>query len=276
MPPWWTTWAVDVSGLSFLCGLTILYLVGASRRRVHRRERSRATASFLAGCGFAVLALAGPIPAGSAQLLWVHMVQHLLFTVVAAPLIAFGEPATTVRVGLPSDLRHLAARLARATRSRERRIGGPPRLILAACAHIAALWIWHTPAIYDAADRSAAAHLLEHASFLGTAVWFWTAVCATARRHTEQQGLATLCLGAMIVQGGVLGALLAFAPGPLYAAYQGADGLSPLEDQQLAGALMWVLPGFLYAGIAIKRFIGWFESTEQRLVARDAREGLGG
>jgi putative membrane protein len=130
---------------------------------------------------------------------------------------------------------------------------------LATLTHIAVIWLWHTPPIYDAAVNDPALHLLEHATFLASAVWFWSEIRSSARRSPRTQGIATLCLGAMIVQGGVLGATITFASRSLYDVYSGYGTMGALEDQQLAGALMWVPPSLLYASAAVRRFIGWFD-----------------
>jgi putative membrane protein len=196
------------------------------------------------------------------ELLWVHMIQHLLLTVVAAPLLALGAPQSTFRRAVGPTARHALSRTVRRV-SLRRRAWAPPTIVIAAAAHAATLWIWHAPALYDLAATNAAVHLLEHACFLGTAVWFWMAVIATTRRGRRQHALATLSLGALIAQGGVLGALLTFPPQSIYDAYTGARGFSALEDQQLAGAIMWVPPGFVYAIVGIALFIRWIDLVER-------------
>jgi cytochrome c oxidase assembly factor CtaG len=94
---------------------------------------------------------------------------------------------------------------------------------------------------------------------------------ATARRSRRAQALATLCLAALIVTGGVLGALLTFSSRSVYDVYVGVGGLTSLEDQQLAGALMWVPPSFVYAVVALRRFTSWIDSSERELRLRESR-----
>lgn len=269
--PWWTHWALDAPAIAMVCGLSALYLRGTTIRARRGMSRPWRTAAFLGGAVLVLLSQVSPMATWSEVLLWPHMIQHLLITVVAAPLLAFGAPVTTVRIALPPGPRHLLARLARRTR-RWRKTTGTPPLVPAVAVHVTLLWLWHTPMLYDAAVTSTGLHLLEHASFLASAVWFWSEVWATARRSRRAQALATLCLGAMILQGGVLGALLTFAGRSLFAVYDGAAGLTALEDQQLAGALMWVPPGFVYATVAVRRFIGWMGVAETDLRRRERRE----
>ncbi len=270
-PAWWTVWVLDAPSVAALVGIGALYLHGETLRRrqtgVNRRGR---VAAFAAGWLVALLSVVSPVAGLAGDLLWVHMVQHLLMTVVAAPLLALGAPQATIRRALTPGARHALARLVRRA-SLRRRSWAPPPVMVAAAVHAAALWVWHAPALYDLAATNAAVHLLEHVVFVGTAVWFWSAVVATTRRDRRQHALATLSLGGLIAQGGVLGALMTFAPRSVYAAYDGARGLTALQDQQMAGTLMWVPPGFIYAIVGIALFIRWFD-----LVERDARRRAAG
>jgi putative membrane protein len=267
--PWWTAWVLDLPGVAVVAGALVLYLRGQQQLAAQAQRRPRRTAAFVAGCGVVLIALVTPVAGWSGHLLWVHMVQHLLLVIVAAPLLALGRPIAAVRRALPPAGRSLLARWTRAARRGRRRIGNPHPLVLATAAHVGALWAWHAPAAYDLAVHNAGVHLLEHATFLGTAVWFWSEVIASARRNA--QALATLCLGALIVQGGVLGALLTFAGASIYAAYDGAAGFTAVQDQEFAGALMWVPPGLLYAAVAIRQFVAWMGATDAAVRQRERR-----
>lgn len=255
-----------------LVGFTALYLRGYRSRGAAGRARPRRLVCYLIGVLVVLASVVTPIATVSGELLWVHMIQHLLMTVVAAPLIALGAPVATIRHGLSAGPRHALARASRSSRRLRRRLGGLPPLVLATSAHILVTWGWHAPPLYDLAVRVDAIHALEHAAFLGTAVWVWAEIVATARRSRRYQALATLCLGALIAQGGVLGALLTFAGRSLFEVYTGAGGLTALEDQQFAGALMWVPPGFIYAIVAVRRFTAWIDGAETELRLREARE----
>lgn len=251
----------DLPALAVFAGIAALYLCGARRRaeRVRRRDR---TAAFLIGSGALLAGQLGPVAEWSEALFWVHMVQHLLVIVVAAPLLAWSAPMATVRHALPPQVRHAMALVARRASRASRAAGSPDPLIIATLVHVGAVWLWHTPALYDAAVGNPAVHVVEHATFLGAAVWFWDRVWSSARRAPRTQAIATLCLAGMIVQGAVLGAVLTFASRPLSGVYAGAAGFTALEDQQLAGAIMWVPPGFVYATVAVRRFAGWLRATE--------------
>ncbi len=266
-------WVLDLPTVLFVAGVTALYLRGASERSRRGVPRPARTRAYLIGMMVVVLSHVSPVASYGEVLFWPHMVQHLLLTVVAAPLIALSAPVATIRLALSPGPRHALAVAARGTRRLRRALGSPHPLLLATGVQIVVLWVWHTPVVYDAAVENAALHLLEHASFLGAAVWFWSEVRATAKRTPRLQALATACLGLMIVQGGVLGAGITFAGRSLYDVYDGYGVLSAVEDQQLAGALMWVPPGFVYASVAIRRFLAWLEdgdAGQRRLVARSS------
>lgn len=270
--PWWTSWVVHLPSIALLGGLTALYLRGVTTRaRRTGVRRPRRTVAFLVGVLVVLLSEVGPVAVWAEVLLWAHMVQHLMITVVAAPLLAMGAPVSTVRIALPPGPRGALVHLARRSRRWRRAVGDPPALVVATAVHVAMLWAWHVPPFYDATVANAGIHLLEHATFLGSAVWFWSEVWSTARRNRRVQALATLCLATMIVQGGLLGALLTFAGRPLYTVYEGAAGFTALEDQQLAGGLMWVPPGFVFASVATRRFVGWLRAAELDLRRREAR-----
>jgi cytochrome c oxidase assembly factor CtaG len=117
---------------------------------------------------------------------------------------------------------------------------------------MAVLWVWHSPALFNAAVASDGLHWLEHVLFFGTALLFWRAVIkAAAGREGAATGLAACFI--TLLQSGILSALLSFAREPLY---RGPDlaawGLTALEDQHLAGAIMSVPMGMVYfvAGLA--------------------------
>jgi putative membrane protein len=268
---WWTRSMIDPAALVGLIGVTAWYLRGVQRRRAATVHDARRTAAFLTGAAVTLLAVAGPIPGWSDELLWVHMVQHLLLTIVAAPLLAVGAPVSTLRFGLSPGSRSTVAGWSRHTRRFRRRIGNPPALVVATAVHVALTWAWHAPAAYDLAVRNPGFHALEHVAFLGSATWVWIEIVATARRNRRAQALATLCLAALIATGGVLGALLTFAGRSLYDVYTGAAGLTAIEDQQLGGALMWVLPSFVYSVVAVRRFAAWLDRSEEELRTRERR-----
>jgi cytochrome c oxidase assembly factor CtaG len=123
--------------------------------------------------------------------------------------------------------------------------------IVATALQAAALWAWHAPALFDRALGHEGWHVAQHLSFLVTALFFWWAM-ANGRRGL---GVSALCLFVTSLVGGLLGALMAFSASPWYAGYAAMGmtpwGLSPAEDQHLAGLLMWIPGGLVHAGAAL-------------------------
>jgi putative membrane protein len=253
----WRTW--DVAGLVPVALTALLYGRGwSARRRRNRPVRRGRALAFGLGLAAVAAAFASPLHAWSDELASAHMVQHLLVVVVAAPLLALSRPVAVLAEGLPAPLAVTGTQLWRAgplRRSSRRLVRAP---VWMALAHAATLWAWHASVPYDLAVRHTAVHLASHASFLLTGLGLWAAVGACRRAH--QEGLAVLVLFGVAMQGALLSALLTFAPEPWYDAYRsttGAWGMTPLGDQQLAGAIMWVPGGSVYVAAAIALVVAW-------------------
>jgi cytochrome c oxidase assembly factor CtaG len=274
----WTAWGAEPGSWAVLLAGGWLYARGAARlwRRAGpgRGVRRWEAGSFAAGWAALVLALASPLhPLGEA-LFSAHMVQHELLMVVAAPLLVLGRPVVPLLWALPVPGRRALGGWAKgpAVRGAWGAVSGPTGAWLL---HGAALWIWHVPALYALSVRSGAAHAAQHAAFLGTALVFWWAVLPVWRRRTGH-GAAVFALFATVVHSGALGALLTVAPRPLYPvsdAAAAAWGLTPLEDQQLAGLVMWVPAGLAYAVAGLVLAVGWLRESERR-AARWQRRAL--
>jgi putative membrane protein len=195
--------------------------------------RTRGAARAVTGLGWAVLVLAlvSPLCNLSVALFSARVGQHMLLTLLAAPLIAWGAWAPRHRMAAERE-----ARLA------------PP-----AGAFALALWAWHMPGPYAATFASDVTYWAMHATLFGTALWLWAALRRRAEARPDAAALAAL---ATAVQMGLLGALLTLAPRPLFLAAHGPEatgpwGLSPLEDQQLGGLLMWVPGGLVFAAVCV-------------------------
>jgi cytochrome c oxidase assembly factor CtaG len=127
--------------------------------------------------------------------------------------------------------------------------------------HAGVFWLWHIPAWYDAAVAHPVLHAFEHTTLLGAGLLFWWVVLGV--RWQGRTGIAVLYLFLAGLASGALAALLTLAPTPLYHAHlttSAAWGLSPLEDQQLAGAIMWVPGGLVYLVAALVLFVRWLQA----------------
>jgi putative membrane protein len=241
-----------------------LYAAGVLRLGSHVRAKRvlawRAVA-FVCGWLALVLALWSPLDRAAAGSFAFHMVQHEVLMLVAAPLLVAGRGLPTFLWSLPHDARVVLGRRLRA-RSLRRGWTLLTAPLSAWLLHAVALWGWHVPAFFNAAVTSGVVHEWQHATFLVTALIFWHALL---RRGTQgARGMALVYLFTTTIHTGVLGALLTFAPRPLYATLDTglleATALTPLEDQQLGGLIMWVPGALVYVSIALWLAARWLRA----------------
>lgn len=204
---------------------------------------------FLGGLGTVWLALLSPIAEYDDLLFFMHMIQHLLLVLVAAPLILLGAPLLPMLWAFPRNARVELGRLFSPgpIQTFSNAITHP---LVAVTIYCTALAIWHIPSFYDAAQGRTFIHNLEHAIFLGSALLFWWPVIhpAGGRRRLGYAAGVVYFLPPMLA-GSLIGALLTFAEHPLYATYEQVPrtwGISVLQDQQLAGLIMWVPGGLVF------------------------------
>jgi putative membrane protein len=265
----WGAWTLDPWVLLGLGTATLLYARGVGR--VWGRAGSghgvtkRQFRLFCAGLATAGLAMISPIHALGGALFSVHMVQHELLILVAAPLLALGAPWVAIAWALPERVVRTFAGLRR-TPSIGAAIGAATKPMGAWAVHAIALWAWHLPVLYQATLRSEAAHFAQHASFFGSALLFWTALAHLHRRPADL-GVGVLMVFTTMLHSNALGALLTFSGASWYPAYgltAPAWGFSALEDQQLGGLVMWVPAGtvYLFAGLLV--VATWLNVSESR------------
>jgi putative membrane protein len=212
------------------------------------------------------LALLSPLDTMGGDLFWVHMTQHEVLMLVAAPLLVLGRPLPAFLWALPVGARPVVAAAGRASWLAAC-WRGLTRPITAWFAHAVALWGWHAPALFEAALVNRTVHDLQHLTFLATALLFWFALLN--ERGREGQGAAIVYLFTTTVHSGVLGALITFASHPWYPAYLHTTerfGLTPLEDQQLGGLIMWVPASFVYVGIGLWLLARWVSTSDGRVL----------
>jgi cytochrome c oxidase assembly factor CtaG len=235
-----------------LVGFSWTYLRGLRRLSATRAGRSHAGRPWALGSGIliALVVTTGPLGELLEQRLSTHMAQHMVLITVSGPLLAASGCGLPVLVRL------------------QRRFPAPGIVGPHAAwgAYIAALWLWHLPAAYDAAVRSEYVHLAEHACFLLTAWLFWWHLLGPVRRRMN--GLpAVLYLVAAIPPGAALGALFIFTTHPLYPAQSSeaaAAGANPLTDQRLGGIVMWVPMDFAFVGLAVLLVGRWLRTLQRR------------
>jgi cytochrome c oxidase assembly factor CtaG len=248
MPPFLDAWTVTPWVLGPLALAAGIYTRGwlRLRARVSQRFSARHLAAFLGGLTAIAVALESPLHGLGARLLQAHMVQHLLLMMVAPPLIWLGAPLLPVLQGLPRGILRAWAGPLFGRRSLAH-VGQwlvyPP---LAWVVYVGSTWAWHTPVLYERALASEFWHELQHTCFLATALAFWWPVVQPwPSRPLVPRWAIMLYLILADVQNTVLCAWLVFGERliyPWYAALPPLWGISALDDQAAAGAIMWV-PG---------------------------------
>lgn len=253
----WTGMPLLVLALLYLRGMRIL----RTRRTAPKPARPAALASFCTSMAAAFLALVWPLDALGAISFAAHMTQHMLLIAVAAPLLILAEPALPVMMALPAGWRRINRRLA--TVHRAWRMLSRPAIAFAV--HGALVWLWHAPLLFESALRWRWAHAAEHIALLASALLFWNAMRQAGRAGGNGYGAAALWTLGTLIHTGLLGALITFAPRPLYPFYRTvtAAPLPPMEDQQLAGLVMWIPAGACYLAIGLYYAAAWLRSAGQ-------------
>jgi cytochrome c oxidase assembly factor CtaG len=257
----------DLTVAVLLAVTAALYAAGIAslwrRAGIGRGVRGWRVWSFALGLLTLVLALIWPLPGLSALSFPAHMVEHEALMAVAAPLLVLARPGAVFLWALPDRAGAYAVRIGRTAALRRLwRAGTEP--LSATMVHGVALWIWHVPALFDAALANNAVHALQHLMFFVSAICFWWAMLERAREG-GREGVAVLALFATASHMGLLGALLTVSPLLWYSPASGSPaGPAALADQQLAGLLMWIPAGFVYAAAAIGLFVLWLEGVVRR------------
>jgi cytochrome c oxidase assembly factor CtaG len=260
------SWTFDSWIVVPLIGFATLYFLGTCKlwRRAGRGARSLATLTFVAGWLTLAGALLSPLHWLGEHLFTFHMIEHEIVMAVSAPLMVLAKPVGQLLWAFPHRTRLVIGHLMALPSMRSAWAwlsAGRNATIL----HGIAIWAWHAPVAFEAAVTDVAIHRLQHLSFFVTAILFWWSVLRTSDR-----GLAAWHLFITMLHMSILGALMALAPRVLYATQTATAsewGLTPLEDQQLAGIVMWVPAGTIYAGAALVLFTVW--------IARSSAEGRG-
>ena len=216
------------------------------------------------------LALLSPLDALSGALASAHMVQHLLLLLVAAPLLALSAPSSAILRGSPLALRRASGRWRRRLGLTHGNLGVLRHPAAVWLLSVGVIWFWHAATPYDASLDNESLHVLEHASFLVTAVLFWQVVVGVRGAARVSGGLGVLLVFAMAMQSVFLSVLLTFARTPWYSGYAATTapwGLDPLTDQRLAGVIMWIPAGGIYLVVALVLLVAWIRATEREDVA---------
>ncbi|WP_262029628.1 cytochrome c oxidase assembly protein [Microvirga sp. Mcv34] len=205
---------------------------------------------FVAGMACLVVALVSPLCRMASTLAWAHMVQHVLLVAGAPLLLALSRPGRVLIAALPERLRMTLEAM-----RTDRAASQPYAYLLASFVLYGAnIWFWHVPALYQGALMDAGLHVLMVAVLLAVSLLFWHVILETYRIPGPGSGLAAALLFFTFLHTAVLGLLLALSPQvwyPLMALRGAAWGLLPIDDQRLAGLIMWIPMGGVYFATAL-------------------------
>jgi putative membrane protein len=240
-----TSWSFDPTVLLGVFVMVALYAAAwrRARRPGERHRPSRGRMAWFAGGILAILvALVSPLDSLGDQLMVMHMVQHMLLIDIAPILMILGLTKVLLRP------------VTRRLQTIERRAGFFGHPVFAVLFYAAILWLWHLPALYDKAQGDDLIHAVEHLCFFAAGSLYWWHVLSPIRSRMRLAGLgpvAYMAGGKLLV--GILGIALAFAPHVIYPFYAHQPhywGLTPLEDQMMAGLVM-ALEQSIVMGIAL-------------------------
>jgi putative membrane protein len=249
-------WTYDPWVVLPLYTSAILYLIGILRlwRRAGLGHGVQLwqVACFWSGWTCLALALLSPLHWLGERLFVAHMLEHEVLMIVAAPLLAIARPIGGFLWALPRPWRKRVGAMA------QRPLLAAPWRVLrnpltATLLQGIGLWGWHLPILYNMVLTDIMMHRAQHASFFFSAVLFWWSLFYGPMRE-RGYGVAVACLFFTSLHSAILGIFLTLARAPWYpqqSNFAELCGLTPLEDQQLAGLVMWVPPGLLYLGFAL-------------------------
>jgi len=264
-----TWWSWEPVVIALLAVTAALYAIGLARMG---QVRTWQAISFFCGWLALVIALVSPLDALGAILFSAHMAQHEVLMIVAAPLLVLGRPLVAMLWAMPRSWRIPIANAAQSqpVAAIWRFITAP---LAAVVLHAIALWIWHLPSLYQATLRSDFIHSLQHLSFLFTAALFWWAL-VHGRYGRLGYGAAVFYVFITSMHSGALGALLTLSPNlwyPIYGKTTAAWGLDAIEDQQLAGLIMWIPAGVIFLVLGLALFVAWLAEAERRVAVAEKR-----
>jgi putative membrane protein len=253
-------WNFAPSILMMLLSQAVLYgyLISLARKDGHwgTDVKPRHMIWFAAGLLTIFIALVSPLDALSNYVSFAaHMTQHILLAIVAPICLLIGTPrywlSDLFNIPIVKSLLRLAA-----------------HPLVAFGTFTVVLWAWHLPALYEGALRDSNIHILEHTLFLVTGVILWAPILHALPPDKPMNYFVKITyLFFNMVASSILAAIFTFAQGVIYPYYGNAMqvfGMTPLDDQQLAGAIMWVPGGGIFLVATLIAFAAWLTNEEKK------------
>ncbi len=265
--PWvFVPWLLFATG--YITGLWRLHHKGIRHRVVSLAQ----CAAFVLGLLSLVIALISPLSVLSQQLFAAHMTEHLILMLLAPPLLVLGRPDIVLLWTFPLRIRRGIGRILQKSAwlySSSCKFNQPVAVLIIVSV---TMWFWHIPGPYEWAFANPGIHIIEHMSFFLTSYAFWALALRPFSRQQGGHGHAMILLITFALESGLLGALLAFAAEPLYAVHIRAarhlppllTNITPLQDQQLAGLIMWVPASIVQLMAFSAVFVDWLSTSRHR------------
>jgi putative membrane protein len=270
-------WRVEIILVLALAGT--LYTFGWRRlrqRTSYRQSKNRWHAgaswrpiAYISGLLILGIALMSPIDVLASQLFIFHMIQHVLLVMVVPPLLLLSNPLPFTLWALPKNLRSSTAGLLRRKSPFRRGLKKATGAGLVWMAFVIVYWGWHDPNAYDLALRSSLVHDIEHITFFLVSLLFWWHVMAAGPRihRPMSQGMRFAYLLSAIPITMLAGLAITFSTGPIYSYYEAMPrlwGISVMDDQRIAGVIMWVVGSMMYMVAALIIAARWLQQEEMK------------
>jgi cytochrome c oxidase assembly factor CtaG len=255
-------WNLDPLLVVPLALALLIYAVGWVRLSKRASTPPR-PALFLAGWTVLTLSLISPLHEAGERSFTMHMIEHELIMLVATLLLATSSAGGVLAWGLPRQLRQaLGGSWKSPLAALWKRLTEP---VTATLVQAVVMWVWHAPALFDRALDSSGWHIFQHSCFFVSSLLFWWAMLHP-RWRSGGYGTSAACLFITSLIGGALGALMSFSASPWYADYAAMGmtgiGLDPVDDQRLAGLIMWIPGGLVHGVAALAMFYKWLKASE--------------
>jgi cytochrome c oxidase assembly factor CtaG len=277
-------WSANVAALAVYLVAAAAHLLGmrgeaTGPRRPGQPRRLARAAAYQAGLLLALLAVVSPMGYWSYRFVWARDLQDVILAIVAPALIVLGAPWRPLSRGLRLDGRlpwpdqRTAGDAGGDDAARRNRSPGWRVLpIVVTVAFCAIWWAWHLPALFDAALHSSAVYALEMASYLAAGVLLWLQLVDSPPLRPQLSPLRRVALLLCVAASGtVLGLIRVYSSGLAYPAYLGFRHhvLSVVSDQQVGGAVLWVIPLVPFSIVAVALAVGWLSEDESEATAAD-------
>jgi cytochrome c oxidase assembly factor CtaG len=255
-------WTLDPLLTVPLALALIIYVIGWFRLS-NRASTPVRPSLFIAGWAVLALSLTSPLHEAGERSFTMHMIEHELIMLVSTLLLASSAAGAVLAWGLPRPLRRSFAGSWKSPLQRMWKLLTEP--VTATVVQGVVMWVWHAPILFDRALDSFGWHITQHAWFFLSSLTFWWAMLHPRGRN---YGVSAACLFATSLIGGALGALMSLSSSPWYADYAAMGmtgiGLDPVDDQRLAGLIMWIPGGAVHAVAALALAYKWLKTAEER------------